>query len=279
MSMQNKVWFITGVSRGFGEALAKTLLSQGNTVIGTTRDAPPAFAQGQKSFHWLKLDVTDTAYAVRDVVNAAFTITGRIDVLVNNAGYGLIGSVEEATEEQVEHLFAVNFHGLRRVTQASLPHLRRQRAGHIINISSMAGLAANPGSAMYSAAKFAVEGLSCGLAKEIAPLGLNLTLIEPGAFRTDFLSTNSIRRSEPLIDDYASTAGVLVGKLDSIAGTQQGDPQKAAEAIIWVANSATPPLHLILGSDALSRTEAMFEAFKSDIAEWRDVTLGTDFSR
>jgi len=209
MSMQNKVWFITGVSRGFGEALAKTLLSQGNTVIGTTRDAPPAFAQGQKSFHWLKLDVTDTANAVRDVVNAAFTITGRIDVLVNNAGYGLIGSVEEATEEQVEHLFAVNFHGLRRVTQASLPHLRRQRAGHIINISSMAGLAANPGSAMYSAAKFAVEGLSCGLAKEIAPLGLNLTLIEPGAFRTDFLSTNSIRRSKLQVQLAGLACGYL----------------------------------------------------------------------
>lgn len=270
-----KTWFITGVSRGLGEALAKAVLDRGDTVIGTTRDQPPAFAATRSNFHWLSLDVTDAA-GIRQVVDKAFSLTGTLDVLVNNAGYGLLGSVEEATEEQVAHLFDVNFHGTRRVIQAALPHLRQQRSGHIINITSIAGIAPNSGSGMYSAAKFAVEGMSKGLAQEVAPLGISVTLVEPGAFRTDFLSDHSLRRSPSEIADYTATAGAVVSKLDDFAGKQLGDPQRAAEAIIAVVQ-AEPPLHLLLGSDALQRREKMQAAFDRDVARWREVTLSTDY--
>ncbi len=271
-----KTWLITGVSRGLGEALAKAVLAQGDTVIGTTRDKAPDFARDNANFHWLPLDVTDAA-AIKPTVDRAFALKGKIDVLVNNAGYGLLGSVEEATDEQVAHLFDVNFHGTRRVTQAALPHLRQQRSGHIINITSIAGIAPNPGSGMYSAAKFAVEGMSQGLAQELAPLGIYVTLVEPGAFRTDFLSDHSLRRSPPAIADYANTAGAVVAKLEDIAGKQLGDPERAAEAMIAIVQAATPPLHLLLGSDALRRTEQMQTAFKQDIEQWRKVTLSTDY--
>lgn len=271
-----KTWFITGVSRGLGEALAKAVLDLGDTVIGTTRDKAPAFAATSPDFHWLALDVTDAA-SIRQTVDKALGITGKIDVVVNNAGYGLLGSVEEATEEQVAHLFDVNFHGTRRVIQAALPHLRQQRSGHIINITSIAGIAPNPGSGMYSAAKFAVEGMSKGLAQEVAPLGIHVTLVEPGAFRTDFLSDHSLRRSPSEIEDYAGTAGAVVSRLDDFAGKQLGNPQRAAEAMIAVAQASEPPLHLLLGSDALKRTEQMQAAFNRDVEMWREVTLSTDF--
>ncbi|RWR03936.1 short-chain dehydrogenase [[Pantoea] beijingensis] len=276
MSSSQKVWFITGVSRGFGHALAQTLLAQGETVIGTTRDIAPSFIS-EPHFHWLPLDVTD-AGGVSATVEKAFAVAGRIDVLVNNAGYGLLGAVEEATDEQIDRLFAVNFHGTRRVIQAALPRLRKQRSGHIINISSIAGIAPNSGSGLYSAAKFAVEGMSQALAQEVAPLGIHVTLVEPGAFRTDFLSAHSLRRSSSDIEDYATTAGAIMAKLDSVAGKQLGDPQKAAEAIVAVARAENPPLHLLLGSDALARTEKMLNAFREDIDTWRAVTLGTDFN-
>ncbi|MGB9097649.1 oxidoreductase [Erwinia sp.] len=272
-----KTWFITGVSRGLGEALAIAVLARGDTVIGTTRDKAPAFATDSPNFHWISLDVTEAA-AIKSAVDQAFNLTGKIDVLVNNAGYGLLGSVEEATEEEVAQLFDVNFHGTRRVTQAALPHLRQQRSGHIINITSIAGIAPNPGSGMYSASKFAVEGMSKGLAQEVAPLGIHVTLVEPGAFRTDFLSDHSLRRSPAKVADYAETAGAVVAKLDDFAGNQLGDPERAAEALIAVTNVTQPPLHLLLGSDALKRSEQMQAAFRHDVERWREVTLSTDFS-
>ena len=206
MTIGPKVWFITGISRGFGRELTDALLTRGDMVIGTTRSGSADVAQGKGSLDVLKLDVTD-GEAIKKTVAAASRLHGRIDVVVNNAGYGLLSSVEEATDDEIEHVFAVNFHGTRRVIQAALPQLRAQRSGHIINITSMAAVAPNPGSGYYSAAKMAVEGLSQSLAREVGPLGIRVTIVEPSAFRTDFLSGHSIRLSDGTLQDYAQTAG------------------------------------------------------------------------
>jgi NAD(P)-dependent dehydrogenase (short-subunit alcohol dehydrogenase family) len=282
MSIGPKIWFITGISRGFGRSLADALLARGDTVIGTTRTGTADIAQGQTTpgrrgrLEVLALDVTD-AQAVRKAVAAAFRVRGRIDVIVNNAGYGLLSSVEEATEEEIEHVFAVNFHGTRRVIQAALPHLRAQRSGHIVNITSMAALAPNPGSGYYAAAKMAVEGLSQALAREVAPLGIHVTLVEPSAFRTDFLSEHSIRRSAGTLEDYAGTAGAARERLAAMAGKQAGDPVRAAAAIIQAVDSAKPPLHLVLGSDAYHRTRQMLDAFSAELETWKATAVGADY--
>lgn len=276
MTLAPKIWFITGISRGFGRSLADALLARGASVIGTTRTGSADIAQGKGHLDVLALDVTD-AQAVRKTVAAAFQLYGRIDVIVNNAGYGLLSSVEEATDEEIEHVFAVNFHGTRRVIQAALPHLRAQRSGHIVNITSMAGVAPNPGSGYYSAAKMAVEGLSQSLAREVAPLGIRVTLVEPSAFRTDFLSEHSIRRSAGNVLDYADTAGASRERLAAMAGKQPGDPVRAVGAIIQAVDSPKPPLHLVLGSDAYHRTRQMLDAFSAELEAWKAVAIGADY--
>ena len=274
--MTSKTWFITGISRGFGLARAEELLAKGETIIGTTRDGKPPLEDVSGRLHVLALDVTDPA-AIKDVIGQAGRITGRLDVVVNNAGYGLLGAVESGTDEAVEHLFTVNFHGPRRIVQAVLPLLRRQGSGHIVNITSIAGLAANPGSGLYAASKFAVEGMSQALAQEVAPLGIKVTLVEPGAFRTDFLSDHSLRKTDAGEDPYAATSGATIARLDSMAGKQIGDPAKAAAAIIAAVEAAEPPLHLVLGSDAFRRVQEKQKALAADLARWQSVSLGTDF--
>jgi NAD(P)-dependent dehydrogenase (short-subunit alcohol dehydrogenase family) len=276
MSVGTKVWFITGISRGFGRELAEALFARGDKVIGTTRNGSADVKQGTGRLDVLKLDVTD-GHAVKEAVSAAFRLHGRIDVIVNNAGYGLLSSVEEATDEEIEHVFAVNFHGTRRVIQAALPQLRAQRSGHIVNITSMAGVAPNPGSGYYAAAKMAVEGLTQSLAREVGPLGIRVTLVEPSAFRTDFLSDHSIRRSTATLQDYAGTAGAARDRLAAMAGKQAGDPARAAAAIIQAVNSSEPPLHLVLGSDAYHRTRQMLDAFSADLEAWKAVSIGADY--
>jgi NAD(P)-dependent dehydrogenase (short-subunit alcohol dehydrogenase family) len=276
MNIGPKVWFITGISRGFGLALADALLARGDKVIGTTRNGSAGVMQGKGRLDVLTLDVTD-AEAVRKTVAAACKLHGRIDVVVNNAGYGLLSSVEEATDDEIEHVFAVNFHGTRRVIQAALPQLRAQRSGHIVNITSMAGVAPNPGSGYYAAAKMAVEGLSQSLAREVGPLGIRVTLIEPSAFRTDFLSGHSIRQSAASLQDYAGTAGAARERLAAMAGKQAGDPVRAAAAIIQAVESPKPPLHLVLGSDAYHRTRQMLDAFATDLETWKAVSIGADY--
>jgi NAD(P)-dependent dehydrogenase (short-subunit alcohol dehydrogenase family) len=276
MSAGPKIWLITGIARGFGRELAQALLARGDTVIGTTRDGAADVPRGKGRLEVLALDVTDPQ-AVKTVVAAAFELHGRIDVIINNAGYGLLSSVEEATDEEIEQVFAVNFHGTRRVIQAALPRLRSQRSGHIVNITSMAGVAPNPGSGYYAAAKMAVEGLSQSLAKEVAPLGIRVTLVEPSAFRTDFLSEHSIRRSATQLPDYATTATLSRERLAAMAGKQPGDPVRAAAAIIQAVDSPTPPLHLVLGSDAYHRTRQMLDAFSADLEAWKAASIGADY--
>ena len=276
MTIEQKVWLITGISRGFGQSLANALLARGDTVIGTTRTGSADISQGKGRLDVLALDVTD-AQAVRKTVTAAFKLHGRIDVIINNAGYGLLSSVEEASDDEIEHVFAVNFHGTRRVIQAALPHLRAQRSGHIVNITSMAAVAPNPGSGYYAAAKMAVEGLSQALAREVAPLGIRVTLVEPSAFRTDFLSEHSIRRSAGALQDYAGTAGAARERLAAMAGKQPGDPARAAAAIIQAVDSPQPPLHLVLGSDAYHRTRQMLDAFSAELEAWKTTAIGADY--
>ena len=278
MAAAQKVWFITGVSRGFGKVLTEHALANNDIVIGTTRDGKASFAGDTRNVHVLPLEVTDAA-AIRATVAKAHSLHGRLDVVVNNAGYGLLGSVEEATEDQVGHLFEVNFHGTRRVVQAVLPFLRQQRSGHIINITSIAGLAPGAGAGFYSASKFAVEGFSLALASEVAPLGLKVTLVEPGAFRTDFLSDRSIRNVTAEIADYASTSGAAQAALAKMAGHQIGDPLKAAVAIFQVTRESQPPLQLILGSDALRRTRERQAQLSADMQRFEAVTLGTGYPK
>ncbi|TWB43478.1 oxidoreductase [Nitrospirillum pindoramense] len=270
-----KVWFITGISRGFGRELARAVLDQGQVVIGTTRDGQGDLPHHER-LHVLPLDVTDAAQ-VREAVTNAHALHGRLDVVVNNAGYGLLGAVEDAETTATRQMFEVNFFGALAVMQAALPLMRAQRSGHIVNITSIAGLAPGVGSGLYAASKFALEGVSLSLAQEVAPLGIGVTLVEPGAFRTDFLTDQSLRVTGGGIADYATTAGAAVARLQAQNGQQPGDPARGARAIVAAVLSPNPPRHLVLGTDAWNRVQARQQAFAANLAEWRAVTLGTDF--
>jgi len=272
-----KAWFITGVSRGLGLALAKAALARGDTVVGTVRGAAPDLHAGPGALHVLKLDVTDGDAVVRVVEQAFGLAGGRLDVIVNNAGYGLLGAIEDATDEQAERLFATDVFGPFRLIRAALPRLRAQGFGHIINVTSVAGRAPGLASGLYSAAKFALEGLSASLIQEIAPLGLKVTAVAPGAFRTDFLSDHSIRLSSATSEAYVGTAGRAVDAFAVADGNQLGDPDRAAAAILKIADAENPPLHLLLGSDALRRAEVKLAAVQSEIEAWKPLTLSTDF--
>ncbi|MCM3697800.1 oxidoreductase [Paenibacillus macerans] len=277
MTNVSKVWFITGVSRGLGKLLAEHALSQGDKVIGTARDGGADESLRERGdFHVFPLEVTDKAQVV-STVQQAKSIYGRLDVVVNNAGYGLLGAVENASEPESERVFGVNFFGVLNVIQAALPMLREQRSGHIVNISSIAGLAPGAGSGIYAAAKSAVIGLSESLAQEVAELGIKVTVVEPGAFRTDFLSDHSIRQSAQTIRDYEPGVYAKAGALKATAGQQKGDPAKAAAAIWEAIASTTPPLHLVLGPDALKRTRDKLAKLNADMAAWEALASGTDF--
>ncbi|HEY6451533.1 MAG TPA: oxidoreductase, partial [Steroidobacteraceae bacterium] len=247
-----KHWLITGVSSGLGRALAESVLRRGDRVTGTVRTeaARTAFLRGASGAAIARLlDVTDEA-AVHATVAASEAETGPIDVVVNNAGYGLVAGVEEASLDEIRAQFAVNVFGAVAVMQAALPFLRARRAGRIINISSVSGLVGWPALGIYSASKFALEGLSETLALEVAPLGIHLTLIEPGGMRTDF-SGRSRAESARLIVDYEATVGANRRILAEHAGREPGDPARAARAILAVADAPHPPRRLLLGTDAL----------------------------
>jgi len=271
-----KTWFITGISRGLGLALAKAALADGDTVIGTIRSGTSELPTGAGTLHVLTLDLADGA-AAEAAVERAFALAGRIDVIVNNAGYGLLGAVEKANDTDVARLFDVDVFSPVRIIRAALPHLRAQGSGHIVNITSIAGRAPGPGSTLYAAAKHALEGLSVGLAQEVAPLGIKVTAVAPGAFRTDFLSTHSIRRSEAEGAAYAASVGRSAAAFDTMAGRQLGDPDRAAQAILAAVGSDSPPLHLLLGSDALQRARTKLDALIEEVKRWEEVTRSTDF--
>jgi NAD(P)-dependent dehydrogenase (short-subunit alcohol dehydrogenase family) len=277
-SQAGRVWFITGASSGFGRSLAEEVLKAGGRVVATARkpeqlewlpEKDPATALV------LALDVTRES-SITEAVDGALKRFGRIDVLVNNAGYGLAGAIEEATEAEFMPVFETNVFGLIRVTRAVLPYLRKQRSGHILNLSSIGGLTGAPGWGYYNASKFAVEGFSEALAAELAPLGVHVTIIEPGPFRTDFLGRSGVEAKQR-IPDYNTTAGKTREYFHEQAGKQRGDPVRAVRAMIEVVDSPNPPLHLLLGALALKRFRGKLDQWHDEIEAWESVTLGADF--
>jgi len=270
-----RVWFITGVSRGFGRELAQAAISDGDFVVGTTRNGESDVKSDHLSI--LQLDVTRTD-DVTATLAKTWAIHGRIDNVVNNAGFGLLGAVEEVGEPQAKEVFETNFFGTYRVIHAALPYLRSQGRGHILNVSSIGGISGTPGYGLYNASKFAVEGLSEALAHELKPLGIHVTIIEPGYFRTGFLSGNSLQRADRVIDAYAATSGKTRASADARDGKQAGDPALGAKAIIAATRAAHPPLRLILGADAIDRVLAKLMQVHNDLETWRDTSVNTAFS-
>jgi NAD(P)-dependent dehydrogenase (short-subunit alcohol dehydrogenase family) len=271
-------WFITGISRGLGKALAEAALARGDRVVGTTRDGKSDIAATRGTLHVLPLEIGDAA-AIESTVAKAFELAGELDVIVNNAAYGLLGAIENGSDAEVARLFEVNVFGTFRVIRAALPKLRAQKRGHIINITSIAGRAPMASSGLYAATKSAIEGLSQSLSQEVGPLGIKVTAVAPGAFRTDFLSSHSIRKSDSASDDYTNTVGRALSHLDEMAGLQAGDPARAAQALLAVVDAERPPLHLLLGSDALHRAREKLDVLIEEMDRWEEVTRSTDFQK
>ena len=269
-----KTWFITGASRGFGALITKAVLATGDAVVATARD-PSSIADHPRLLK-LPLEVTDEAQA-RNATARAIEKFGHIDVLVNNAGYGLLGAVEEAGAVEVERVFATNVFGLLNVTRAILPHMRKRRSGHVINMSSVGGYASHPGWGIYCATKFAVEGISEALSIELAPLGIHATVVEPGYFRTDFLSAQSLLSTAMRIDDYADTVGKMRTFTAAVNNQQPGDPQRLAQAIVQLAAADKPPTRLALGPDTVARIEEKHRDVELELGLWRSLSLSTDF--
>jgi NAD(P)-dependent dehydrogenase (short-subunit alcohol dehydrogenase family) len=272
-------WLITGCSTGLGRHLALAVLEAGHNAVVTARDASkvgdlvdahPDRALG------LSLDVTDHTQ-VGDTVQQAIERFGQIDVLVNNAGYGYRAAVEEGDEDDVARLFATNFFGPVAMIKAVLPGMRGRRQGAIVNISSIGARICPPGSGYYAATKAALEAMSASLRKELSPLGIAVTVVEPGGFRTDFAG-RSLQQSTEAIADYADTAGRRRKEHDTAHGHQPGDPAKAARAILRTVEGPEPPFLLILGTDALAGFRGELEARRKELEAWETVSAGTDFA-
>jgi NAD(P)-dependent dehydrogenase (short-subunit alcohol dehydrogenase family) len=274
-----KVWLITGCSTGFGRALAEAVLKKGDYLLATAREPEQLraliehYPETAKS---VRLDIT-SPQDIQAAVDTAIATFGRIDVLVNNAGHGLIAALEEVSDAKIHQFFETNFFGALRLMRTVLPVMRQQGSGHIVNLSSTAGLVGFGGSSLYCGAKFALEGASEALSKEVESFGIKVTLIEPGAFRTDF-NGRSLIAAEQSIDAYATVSGALLQWFKEMDGQQPGDPAKAAQAIIQAVESPHPPMRLALGSDAMSLLQEKLEWVKSDLDAWQQVTLSTDYS-
>ncbi len=277
--MKQKTWFITGCSTGFGRVLSEQLLARGDRVIATARNADRiedlrAHAKNPEQFLSYPLDVTDFS-EIRKVASDAIKKAGWIDVLVNNAGYGYVGALEEASLSEIRAVFETNVFGLMEMTRAILPVFRSQRSGHIINLSSVAGMVGTPGASIYNSTKFAIEGLSEALAGELASFGIKVTLIEPGAFRTDF--ANRSLRVAPYLPEYAEALSQTRKYYETIGGQQPGDPAQAVRAMIALVDHPNPPLRLPMGKIALQRIRNKIAQYESEIKTWEKTILETDF--
>lgn len=272
------VWFITGCSTGLGRALALAVLAHRQRAVITARNPAQIADIGARfadTARIVQLDVANFSQ-IRLAVAAAEKAFGRIDVLVNNAGYGYLAAVEEGEDQKVRDMFETNFFGLAALIRRVLPGMRARGRGHIINISSVGGLLGNPGAGYYNATKFAVEGLSEALAKEVEPLGIRVTVVEPGPFRTDWAG-RSLKQVQNPIEAYAGTAGARRAQISGYSGRQPGDPARAAEAIIRIVESASPPQNLVLGRDGLKRVREKLERFSASLKQWESVSAGADF--
>lgn len=278
MTENSKVWFITGCSTGFGRELAAAALERGDCVVATARnqDSLDDLVAGYpKQSLALRLDVTKQA-DIDAAVAASHQRFGRIDVLVNNAGYGYLAAIEEGEDAAVRALFETNLFGLIAMTKAVLPGMRQRKSGHVVNISSIGGLVSFGATGYYHATKFAVEGLSESLAIETTPLGIKVTIVEPGPFRTDWAG-RSIQQSATRIDDYEPTAGKRRSETAARSGNQPGDPRRAAAAIITAVDAKQPPLHLVLGQPALDLARKKIATLATELDHWEAVTLSADF--
>jgi NAD(P)-dependent dehydrogenase (short-subunit alcohol dehydrogenase family) len=278
--MENKkTWFVTGASKGLGLALVKKLLAAGYNVAATSRDADALTeavgVERSGQFLPLKVDLINEHSVCTAIHNANETF-GKIDVIVNNAGYGIGGAVEELNTVEIADGIDVNLFGTINVIQKAMPYLRKQRFGHIFNISSIAGFAPGLGFPVYAATKFAVTGLSDALAQDVASMGITVTAVAPGAFRTQFLNNESLVFSANQIADYAEIRQAQE-KMLTMDGQQIGDPEKAADALIKVAEHPNPPKQLFLGSDAYKRAAAKIEQLARELEQWKELTLSTDF--
>lgn len=275
-----KVWLITGCSTGFGRALAIEVLAQGYSVAVASRnikDVEDIVSRYPETALAVSLDVTSGA-EITAAVEKTIAHFAQIDVLVNNAGIGYFGAIEESEEAEVRRMFEINVFGLAKMIQEVLPHMRKRRIGHILNIASIGGLRSFPGVGFYNATKYAVDGLSESLSKELAPLGIKVTIIAPSGFRTDWAG-RSAKDSNIRIADYATTAEKNKGDIRAYSGNQPGDPVRAAKAMIAVTESATPPLRLLLGAAALKGARLKLEELKHDFDTWAEVTVGADFPK
>lgn len=274
------VWFVTGASLGLGLALARELLAHGHRVAATSRSLPnltTALGPTTDRFLPLEVDLMNEA-SVATATQATLRHFGDLTVIVNNAGYGQLGTAEEVTDVEARKNFDVNVFGLLNVMRATLPHLRERRAGHVFNISSIGGyVGAFSGWGVYCATKFAVAGLTESLHADLVPFGVHTTLVYPGYFRTDFLSRSSIGEPSRPIAAYATARASHAQHIHEIAGNQPGDPVKAARALIAVQAMPSPPLHLFLGSDAFAMAEKKIAEVQGDLAAARSISLGTDF--
>ncbi|KNY22852.1 oxidoreductase [Methylobacterium sp. ARG-1] len=272
------VWFITGCSTGFGRELAKLVIARGWRAVVTARDSAKVadLAEGATDrVLALALDVTDAGQIAQAVTETTQRF-GRIDVLVNNAGYGYQSSIEEGEEDKIRAQFDANVFGLFALTRAVLPPMRAQRAGHVLNVTSVAGFVGFPASGYYAATKHAVEGFSDALAAEAGPLGIKVTCIEPGPFRTDWAG-RSLIQTPSTIPDYAETAGARLKATAEKSGTQAGDPVRAGEAMIRVTELANPPRHLVLGAWGYEAVTSRLKQRLTEIEAWRETSLGADY--
>lgn len=275
----HKVWFITGCSTGFGRELAQIAAQHGDQVVGTLRQDEQV-----DTFHYLvpehtmgvKLDVTQPEQIAAGV-QQALERHGRIDVLVNNAGYGSLGALEEVPNEEIRQQFEVNVFGAINMIKAVLPTMRKQRSGHILNITSIAGIQGYPGVGAYNASKFALEGIGEALAADVKPLGIYVTNVEPGPFRTDWAG-RSATYTQNQIDDYAESAGKNLRSLEQVSGNQPGDPVKAAQAMFDLVQLDNPPMHLPLGGPAYKRVRAKLQDFLKEIDDFEHLGLPTDYT-
>ncbi|OZI05305.1 short-chain dehydrogenase/reductase [Siphonobacter sp. BAB-5385] len=270
------VWFITGCSSGFGQEIARQLLEKGEQVVATARRVETLQELGEsENLLTLSLDITDLE-AINSAVSSAHERFGRIDVLINNAGYGLGGGLEEVSQEELRTQFDTNVFGTINVTKAVLPLMREQKKGYIQVLSSIAGLVSTPGLSMYNGSKYALEGIFESVAQEIRPFGIKVTIIEPGPFRTEFAGS-SIKIAEPL-PEYAETAGKIRDYFEKTNGKQVGDPVKAAEILIGLADREEPPLRLQLGAWAVERYQQKLENELKHSKAWEDISRSADYT-
>ena len=279
MITKDAVWLITGCSKGLGRALAAQVLAKGYRVVVTARRAADiadlVAAHGDAALA-VELDVTDPAQ-ISAAVSAAEDRFSGVDVLVNNAGYGYLAAIEEGEDADVRALFETDLFGPLNLVKAVLPGMRARRRGHIVNISSIGGLVTYPGVGYYHMVKFGIEAMSETLAKEVAPLGIGVTVVAPGAFRTDFRGPASIKQSATRIDDYGDTAGKSRVGTQAGHGKQAGDPMRGARAIITAVEAERAPVHLLIGGDALDQLRGKLDRLRRETDAWEEITRSTDF--